>query len=200
MSETIDQRSAKDAAKADSVVTKAPTPNAVTKAQADADAARAKADEAQAAAARQAAAAFQEAQDRADAAAAARQQWQTIHAGPMDSTERLVLKGGYLLRSTWRAIKGRQGADPLDGNSMVFVPGDAPVMSNPQVMILTVADLNPDADPENARLEDAHPLSQIPTTPEVLLLLPDGQVRVLKSRDPSAVGTVRAVTPADGVV
>lgn len=174
--------------------------DATTKAQRDANEAQARADAAQAEVAAKLAQARAESQGRVDKAEAERPQWQVIHAGPMDSTERLVMPGGYLLRSTWRAIKGRQGADPLDGNSMVFVAGDPPALPNPLVMVLTVDDLQPGIDPENARLEDTHPIKQIPTTPEVLLMLPDGQVRVLKSRDPSAVGTVRAVMVTDGVV
>lgn len=172
----------------------------VGKAQVAANEAQAKADAARAAAEAEVARVAQRAQERADEAEAARPRWQTIHAGPMDITEWLVLPGGYLIRSTWRAISGRQGADPLDGNSMVFVEGAAPVLPNPRVMVLGAPDLLPGASPDTATLDDVHPIKQIATTPEVVLALGDGKVRVLKSRDTATVGTVRAATAADGVV
>jgi hypothetical protein len=139
------------------------------------------------------------AQSRADAVEASKPIWQTIHETAVDRTERLILEGGYMLRSTWRHLRaGMVGGDPLTGSSLTFVPGAAPAMVNAGVMVLSVADLVPGVDPYMATIADVHPIRQLAAAPEVILFLPDGLVRVLKSRTAEMVGVTRAATPADG--
>lgn len=140
-----------------------------------------------------------DAQARADEAEAKQPQWQTIFENMYDHTERLVMDGGYLLRSTWRHLRsGSVGGDPLTGSSVTFVPGDAPDLKTAGVLELTPKDLKTDVDPERATIADVHPIRQLETSPEVIMWLPDGRIKVLRSRDQSKNGTVRDATPADG--
>lgn len=141
--------------------------------------------------------ALADAQDRADAADARKPIWQTIHETLADKTERLILAGGYLLRSSWRHGGGVYRGDPLTGSSLTFVPGDAPAIPS-TVLALIPADLVTGTDPYIATVDDVHPIRQLATAPEVILFLLDGRVRVLKSRAAETVGTMRAATDADG--
>jgi len=140
-----------------------------------------------------------DAQARADEAEAKQPKWQTILENMYDRTEILVLDGGYFLRSTWRHLRsGSVGGDPLTGSSVTFVPGDAPPLVTAGVLALTVPDLKSGVDPERATIADVHPIRQLETSAEVIMWLPDGRIKVLRSRDQSKIGVVRDATPADG--
>lgn len=145
--------------------------------------------------------AFIDSQTRADVAEAKKPMWQTIHETLYDKTERLILEGGYLLRSSWRHAQGVYRGDPLVGSSVVFVAGEAAPLANATTLVLTPADLFPGVNPYGATLADVHPIRQLDTAGEVILFLPDGRVRVLRSRaEPGSVGQIRAALPTDGPV
>lgn len=170
----------------------ASAPSDVQAAERAAEEAAATAKEAQANAERARENAAAEAQKRADAVEASKPRWETVFETMYDRTERLVLSGGYLLRSTWRHLRaGSVGGDPLTGSSVTFVPGDAPPLTDAAVMTLSAEDLKSGVEPAGATLADVHPIRQLATASEVVLTLPDGRVKVLKSRAPETVGMVR---------
>lgn len=118
---------------------------------------------------------------RADKAEADAPHWELAYRSGMDVTERMVLPGGYLLRSSWRH-GGDIGNAPIEGSSLVFVPGEAPALwAKGGTVVLALADITRGVDPERATMDDVVMSPRIAAAKEVLLRMPDGSVRVLKA-------------------
>lgn len=49
--------------------------------------------------------------------------WELIHQSHWDTTERLEIPGGWLVRAVWRK-QIEMGQPHLDGSAIVFVPAD----------------------------------------------------------------------------
>jgi len=88
----------------------------------------------------------------------------------------------------------------VGGSAVAFVPGAAPDLAafDSNVLSLTVADLKAGTDPELATIDDVLPINQLASAAEIILWLPDGRVRVLKSRDAATVNATRDARPSDG--
>lgn len=48
-------------------------------------------------------------------------EWEKLHDGHWDTTERLAIPGGWLVRTVWRKAV-EMGQPHLDGSAIVFVP------------------------------------------------------------------------------
>jgi hypothetical protein len=88
----------------------------------------------------------------------------------------------------------------MSGSAVTFVAG-APedvVPCDANVVALVPSDLKSGVEPASATLADVHPIRQVNAAREVVLWMPDGRVRVLKSADAAMVGTERDAMPSDG--
>lgn len=55
-------------------------------------------------------------------------EWELLHKAHWDTTERLEIPGGWLVRTVWRKLL-EMGQPMLDGSAIVFVPADEAEMT-----------------------------------------------------------------------
>ncbi len=170
-------------AAADAAVDKAT--DAAHKAAADARAAAAHAAHVKAEAAR-------EVRERADRIEADTPHWDVVHRAEAGMTERMVIPGGSLLRSTWKHHASVVGGEPLAGSAMVFIPGAAPdLVEKGAPIVLRAQDLPRGVDADTVTYDDLRdvtpPILGLADASEVLLRMYDNSVRVLKEAPPAKV-------------